>query len=606
MKSKFLLVLMILTFFACKKSSEPPAEVEKRPPGNDIAQCMFIKQAISTMGPKVVSIFFNAVNPQEGGLIENLIVHNLDVSEVDQAEKETKLDWIANAYHLKDKAALYYESRLVLVLDVSAETDVAKIKEAANKVVDALTTGQQLSIITFSTAVTVIHEFSDDKISLKSAIDLIVNGGAGAVLYQAIKTGLDSWDDIYTYDEVLQGNLIVVTDGENSGGTTSFIDLMFARDASEPPKRIYAYGIGEAVDEDALTDLGNAGYYSLSDINTLATEISKAQEDVAAYEAGFYMFDYMSTQSKGGVVEVTLKLIGNEYTGEGSVLTGEYTTTNFYDYSKGITINANKSTPAGVTALRLGKIAPRKLLAFNNLGREVSQFKYSSQTGAILQVQEDPNDNRKVIITALGEVGDVGTLVVEDPPNNAKKEFSVEIVDARIGTALFEFFENLPGRGLFLLTNSGKYPDNPDTRALVTVLNITAWDATDYDDFGCRFRAYLIPPESGTYQLSISLNTDDEQGELYLGDTPFPDENVQMIAYRNNDASDVSSDYMDLEAGKIYYLDFIYKEDRYGHTCQVRWRRGTDAGDDSVIGTRTVTINGAYMAPYVVDFDLSE
>jgi hypothetical protein len=606
MKSKLVLLFVVLMFFACKKSSEPPdIPVEVRPPGNDIAQCMFIKQTITTMGPKVVSIFFNAVNPQEGGLIENLIVHNLDVTEVDQTEKTISLNWIANAYHLKDKGALNYASRLVLVLDVSAETNVAKMKEAANVVIDALSQGQQLSIITFCSVVTVVHEFSDDKASLKTAVDQIVNGGAGSLLYQAMKEGLNSWDDIYSYDEVLQGNMIVVTDSDNEGGNTSFTELMFLRDASDPPKRIYTYGIGGAVDQDALEELGNARNYAVADINDLPAEIAKAQNDIAAYETGFYMFDYMSSQTKGGSVEVTLKLIDNQYSGEGSVLTGEYTTTHFYDVTKGITLNANKSTPAGVTALKVGKIAPRKFVAFNNLGREVSQFEWSTTTSAILKVEGDPNDNRKGIVTALGEVGDVGTLVVKDTPNGAEKEVSVEIVDVGMGYALFEFFENLPGRGLSLLTGSGKYPDNPDVRTTVDELNITAWDTYDYDDFGCRFRAYLIPPETGSYQLSISLNTDDEQGELYLGDTPFA-ENLQMVAYRNTEGSDVTSDYMDLEAGKIYFLDFLYKEDRGGHTCQVRWRRGTDAGDDSVIGTRTVTISGEYTVPYVVDFDLTE
>jgi hypothetical protein len=607
MTNRFLVVLLVLAFFACKKTTEKPPVVEQRPPGNDVSEAMFIKQAISTMGPRVVSIFFNLVKPDESALIDNLDVNNLDVWETNQTGTKKKLDWIANAFHLKDKDQLNYESRIVLILDVSAETDVAKIKESANNVIDALTTGQQLSVITFATTVAVIHEFSDDKTSLKTAVDQIVNGGVDAKLYDAVKEGLNSWDDIYSYDKILQGNLIVVTDSDNSGGSTSLIDLLFIREAGDQPKRIYAYGIGGSVNKDALEELANARHYFLNDISELPAQITQVQQNLAAYENGFYMFDFMSAQT-AGTVEVMLELIGNQYSDDGSTLKGVFTTTNFYPgaVQPGITINANKSIPAGVTAMKIGKIAGRKIVAFNNLGAKLSDFVWSTTTDAIIKVEEDPKDNRQAIITAVGEVGDVGKLVVDDPANTSKKELDVEIVDAGVGHALFEFFENLPGRGLFLLMSSGKYPDNPDVRTLVTELNITDWSTVDYDDFGCRFRAYLIPPETGLFQLSISLNTDDEQGELYLSDTPFPDENLQMIAYRNNDGSDVTSEYIMLEKDKIYYLDFLYKEDRYGHTCSIRWKRDNDAGDDSIIGTRTVVISGAYMAPYVVDFDMTE
>ena len=160
---------------------------------------------------------------------------------------------------------------------------------------------------------------------------------------------------------------------------------------------------------------------------------------------------------------------------------------------------------------------------------------------------------------------------------------------------------------------SGKFPDNPDTRTLLTELDISDWDgnADDPDDFGARFRAYLIPPESGLFQFSLNLQTnawdrDGEHGELYLSDTPFPDENMKLIAYRNVDGSDEISEYMELEQGKIYYLDVFYKEDRYGHVCNVRWKHHRDDGEDTIIGTRSVVISGEYMAPYVTDFELTE
>jgi hypothetical protein len=607
MKNMIMIVFLILTLIACKKTTEQPPPAKVRPEGNPIPKCMFVKQGISTMGPRVVSIFFNAVNPEGGSLIENLSVHNLDVWETSQAGQKKKLDWIANVFHLKDKGQLNYASRIVLVLDVSAETDIARIKESANNVVDALSAGQKLSLITFATTVEIIHEFSEDKSSLKSAVDQIVNGGTDSKLYDAVKEGLDSWDDIYSYDKVLQGNLIVVTDSDNSGGRTSLIDLLFIREAGDQPKRIYVYGIGGSVNKEALEELANARHYFLNDINELPGQITQAVQNITDYEAGYYMFDFMSSQTDG-VIDVILELIGNQYTGDGSVLEGEFSTRNFFPgaVQPGITINANKTTTAGVTALNLGKIAPRKIVAFNNLGTELSDFVWSTTTDAILKVEEDPKDNRKAIITAVGEVGDVGKLVVDDMANNTTKELNVEIVDAAVGNALFEYFENLPGRGLFLLTTSGKYPDNPDVRTLVTELNITDWSTDPGDDFGCRFRAYLIPPESGLFQFSVTLTDDDQEGELHFSDTPFPDENPQVIAYRTTEGSDVTSEYIMLEEGKIYYLDFIYKEDRQGQTISVRWKRDNDAGDDSVIGTKTVVISGEYMAPFVVDFDMTE
>lgn len=619
MKYKILpiLILIPLMFFACKDSTTPPPESIVRGPGNDIPRAMFIEQSIATMGPRIVSIFFNAVDPDNNSVIDNLIANNLDVFEIDQEQNRTKLNWIANAFHLRSKDNLNYESRLVLILDVSAETNLAKIKEAATAVINNLSAGQQLSIISFSTAVTVVHEFSSDKTSLQDAVDQLVSGGAGSVLYDAIMEGIESWDDMYTYDEIIQGNAIVVTDGQNAGGKTSLIDLQFAITASEPAKRIYVFGVGSGVDSDALEEIGTAGYYAVSSMDGLPGEITKAESNIAAYESGFYMFDFMSTRREGTFI-INLELIDNQYTGEGSVLESEYTTVNFYpsgiDIKKGIMVNANKSMPDGVTELKLGKIAPRVLTAFNNYGAEPSTFVWSSNNPEMVTIEEDPTDNRKAVITAVGEVGDVATLVVKDSANGADEEkgFTVEIVETKTGSALFEYFENLPGRGLFLLTKSGKFPDNPDVRTTVNELNITAWDGnkSENDDFGCRFRAYLIPPETGLFSFSLSMNVDqgEEQGELYLSQTALPDDTMQRIAWNTEIDRDVTSDNIYLEEGKIYYLDFIYKEDRYDHACAVRWKRDTkDLGDgESVIGTRSVTVEGQYLAPFITDFEMTE
>jgi hypothetical protein len=604
MKSKLLLALVILIYFGCKKSTEAPPVEEERPEGADIPKCQFVKQTISTMGPAVVSLFFNAINPDDQSSIDYLTVHNLDVieNEKDQTGKTIELHWKGNAYHLKAASELNYSSRVVLVLDVSAETDVAKVKEAAHAFIEGLAAGQQLSIITFAGNVETIHAFSDDKGSLNAAVDLITNGGANAVLYDAVKAGLDSWDDVYTYDEVLQGNLLVVTDGPNTGGTTTMTDLIFARDPFEmPSKRIYTFAVGNAVDADALQELTNAGYYALADISGLPAEIVKAGTDINDYLSGFYMFDYMSYREGLNEVEVTLKLLDNQYSGTGSELKGEYSTRDFYQPLKGITINANKSQPNGVETLKIGRIAPRKVTVFNSYGYEISAFEWRTSSSAILNVEEDPEDNRCCLLTALGEIGDQATLTVEDVPNGTSRDFTVEIVDAGTGQILVEFIENLPGRGLVLLKDSRKFPDNPDKRGYAKEFNLLDWDPTDYDDFGARMRGYVIPPETGQFQFSISLDVSDEMGELYLGSGPYHDD-VQLIAFRNVDGSDVSSDYLEMEAGKVYYIDMLYKEDRGGHSCQVRWRRDRDAGEESVIGTRSVVIEGEYLAPWVSDY----
>ena len=84
------------------------------------------------------------------------------------------------------------------------------------------------------------------------------------------------------------------------------------------------------------------------------------------------------------------------------------------------------------------------------------------------------------------------------------------------GEILWEFWYDISGTSLTILRNNPRYPDEPDESVLRDSFDS---EVDSYDNYGCRVRGYIYPPEDGDYEFWVS---GDDNCELWLSATDEP------------------------------------------------------------------------------------
>ncbi|MHC4204764.1 MAG: LamG-like jellyroll fold domain-containing protein [Planctomycetota bacterium] len=140
-----------------------------------------------------------------------------------------------------------------------------------------------------------------------------------------------------------------------------------------------------------------------------------------------------------------------------------------------------------------------------------------------------------------------------------------------LGRIVMERWENIPGYDVPSLTNSPKYPNNPDVTELLESFS----SAPALDQYGGRIHGWLYAPGTGDYTFWISS---DNNGELWLS-TDDDSANTRLIALESDWApantfgrGEEQSDPISLIAGNKYYIMAIWKEEDGGDQCQVAWQ----------------------------------
>lgn len=149
------------------------------------------------------------------------------------------------------------------------------------------------------------------------------------------------------------------------------------------------------------------------------------------------------------------------------------------------------------------------------------------------------------------------------------------------GLVRWEVWRNVPGRYVFDLTRSEKYPQKPDEIRYLNRLEIPVGNGNDY---GSRVRGLIKPPVSGEYTFMVIAN---DTSELWLGETEAPQsrkliarveqsgaqskwvrfsESIQVPLFGENVSVPIQ-----LEAGRSYYVEVLHKQDYKEDHCSVGW-----------------------------------
>jgi hypothetical protein len=168
------------------------------------------------------------------------------------------------------------------------------------------------------------------------------------------------------------------------------------------------------------------------------------------------------------------------------------------------------------------------------------------------------------------------------------------------GNILWEYWYDIDGNTLDFLRDDPRYPDSPDMSELRDNFNseLALWD-----NYGCRVRGYLYPPEDGDYEFWVSgddycelwLSTNDDPYKIIMiAEVPGWTEYLEWGKYPQQKSQPIT-----LQADQRYYIEALMKEHEVGDHLTVGW-------GGPIIGNGPVIIDGAYLSPWLGWFKAHE
>ena len=164
------------------------------------------------------------------------------------------------------------------------------------------------------------------------------------------------------------------------------------------------------------------------------------------------------------------------------------------------------------------------------------------------------------------------------------------------GSLLRQHYAEVYGGNLVssLTGNTSVYPGGYQYIATITTFNYPGGSTPDLNNYGEKWLGYICAPFTGDYKFALSS---DDQAQIWLSSNDDPS-NIQKILEGGYVGETNISDYSDtisLEAGHLYFVQALWKENTGGDYLRVEWR-----GPEYLADSYSV-ITGQYLVPGTPD-----
>ncbi|MDQ2076682.1 VWA domain-containing protein [Marinimicrobium sp. ABcell2] len=208
-----------------------------------------VPYTITATTPSIITMIQQVVDRATGEPITTLVVDDFLVEENDEpiAPREAFLD-------LEPIENIPYELKTVLMLDVSASltaSDLVQVKAAAVRIVESIKDYQQVAVYVFDDTVRTVIGFTSDAEALTNAIEGITRGGPSTNLYGAVAFGFSRWSNSFSLEQVTQGTLILITDGNDTAASSTLEAALTAKGDRE----FFALTVGDDINLDPLVQI---------------------------------------------------------------------------------------------------------------------------------------------------------------------------------------------------------------------------------------------------------------------------------------------------------------------------------------------------------------
>ncbi len=376
---------------------------------------------ISVSPPNIVHMLFQVTD------LENKGIDNLTVDDFALTEDGENISVYESKMKISKRLYNPYLIKTVLMLDNSTSisdegTNLQLLKDAAKNFVDNMAVQQEIALYKFSSEPEKILDFTTDKTVLKSAIDNIGRGFASTNLYGSVIQGVSEWEDFIDPDDIVQGALVLFTDGNDTQGSSTLDQALEAIGE----KKVYTIGLGSEIEPEILAMIGNQGSYNINEMSELNQVFLQIQQEIDAFANSFYWMEYSSPKRGAYDHTIYLSLKNNPIY---SVSDGTFSSAGFYDPAPGIYINSSFSNQLGDSVFTLiagGDPVEINAATFGSVNLPV--YSWGSHVDLVVD-EQNPPDNSNVYIYANSNAptGKVN-LTVDDVENGFSKiiEFNIK------------------------------------------------------------------------------------------------------------------------------------------------------------------------------------
>ena len=277
--------------------------------------------SLTVAKPNIINVIFQ-VRDLNGNGITNLKLDNFEVYEDSQP-----LSISESEMQINPTASVSYSIKTVLMLDnsTSLKNEIDSIRNAALSFINNILDYQQIAVYEFSEKITLLTDFTSDKSVLDAAIKSYALGVESTNFYGAVKKGTTLWNDTYTYSQILQGAMVLITDGNDTQGSSTLADAVNA----VHDKVVFTIGLGEELQQEIMDAIGTAGYYQIENIDQLDLQFKIIEQKIKDYSNSFYLLTYKSPKRGYNDHILTIRVKNNPHAGDNSFITGSFNSGGF-------------------------------------------------------------------------------------------------------------------------------------------------------------------------------------------------------------------------------------------------------------------------------------
>ncbi|MBI5730203.1 MAG: VWA domain-containing protein [Ignavibacteriales bacterium] len=278
---------------------------------------------IETTIPNNVKITFQVVD------LNGIGVNALKVNDFEIFEDYQPLSKTESELTIVNHPIVYNQIRTVLMLDnsTSVESDTNKIKSAARAVSKGIRPNQEIAIYQFSDKIDLLQDFTNDANLLVNAINTKYSIGIKSTdFYGAVVSGTSMWTDQFSIEKIIQGCLVIISDGNDTQGSSSLANAMNA----VHNKLVFTIGLGSELQPEILNKLGTGGSFRIGQENEITKQFVILEQSLIKTANSFYDLSYKSPRRGNGNHSLQIRIIGNQFTGNRSTIITTFSSSEFY------------------------------------------------------------------------------------------------------------------------------------------------------------------------------------------------------------------------------------------------------------------------------------
>jgi hypothetical protein len=278
---------------------------------------------IETTIPNNVKITFQVVD------LNGIGVNALKVNDFEIFEDYQPLSKTESELTIVNHPIVYNQIRTVLMLDnsTSVENDTSKIKSAARAVSKGIRPNQEIAIYQFSDKIDLLQDFTNDANLLVNAINTKYSIGIKSTdFYGAVVSGTSMWTDQFSIEEIIQGCLVIISDGNDTQGSSSLANAMNA----VHNKLVFTIGLGSELQPEILNKLGTGGSFRIGQENEITKQFVILEQSLIKTANSFYDLTYKSPKRGSGNHSLQIRIVGNQFTGNRSTIITTFSSSEFY------------------------------------------------------------------------------------------------------------------------------------------------------------------------------------------------------------------------------------------------------------------------------------